>query len=375
MKRNRMITFCEYMKQSLGGKDGGYYTSRGRIGFEGGDFFTAPETSSAFASLLALQIMEADRALGYPDPFYMIEAGPGNGTLAVALLTVFKSAAPDLYNRIAPFFYELPGVLQERQKERLASFNMRYPPRWILPTVLKGEDADDVQPESGIIFGNEFLDALPVHRVRGGIGGWEECYVNQSGDRPEPVWGPLSSEKVEREVREVFGPNDAEMQGQEVELCLMLQDVLARLDRFLKRGFMLWIDYGDIRDELYSGRRKSGTLLSYKNHKVTDNLLEGTPGESDLTAFVDFTRVARSLSALDYSLEGYTDQMSWLMGLGFPEWIEANANRLSPEEIIQSGILVHPLKMGRIFKVLLMKKGTESCDRTGFRFGGLRPPL
>ncbi len=363
------------MKQSLGGKNGGYYTSRGKIGFEGGDFFTAPETSSAFASLLALQILEADRALGFPDPFYMIEAGPGNGTLAVALLTVFRTAAPDLYSRIAPLFYELPGVLQERQRERLASFSMRYPPRWILPAGSQGRDSEEIPPESGIVFGNEFLDALPVHRVRGGDGGWEECYVEQSGDRFEPVWGPLSSETLEREVRELLGPDHAKMRGQEAELCLVLQDVLARLDRFLKRGFMLWIDYGDIREELYSGRRKSGTLLSYKNHRVTDNLFDGTPGDSDLTAYVDFTRVARTLSAMDYSLEGYTDQMSWLMGLGFPDWLEANAHRLTPEETIQSGILVHPLKMGRAFKVLMMRKGSESCDRSGFRFGGLRSPL
>ncbi len=370
-----MITFCEYMKQSLGGSRGGYYTSRGRIGFEGGDFFTAPETSSAFASLLALQILETDQALDFPDPFYMIEAGPGNGTLASGLLTIFRTAAPDLYKRIAPVLYELPGVLLERQRQELSNFNLRYAPRWIFPVGSQGSELDEIVPGAGIVFGNEFLDALPVHRIRRGEAGWEECYVDQSGERPREVWGSLSSEEVDREVRETLGPDFATRRGQEVELCLVLPEVLSRLDRLLSRGFMLWIDYGDIREELHSERRKSGTLLSYRNHRATEDLFEGFPGGSDLTAHVDFTRVAHTLTNLGYSLEGYTDQMSWLMGLGFPDWLEANSERLTPEETMQSAILVHPLKMGRIFKALLMKKGTESCERSGFRFGGLRPPL
>ncbi len=370
-----MVTFCEFMKQALGGAGTGYYSTRARIGLEGGDFFTAPETSSAFASLLALQIMELDRALGSPDPFYMIEAGPGNGTLAVALLSIFRAADPGLYNRLAPLFYEIPGVLCEQQKSKLSSFRLTHPPRWIHPPGTEGAGFEEVAPAGGLVFGNEFLDALPVHRIRGGEKGWEECYVEQAGQGYREVWGDLSSEEVAREVRQSLGETPENREGQEFELCLVLPEVLASLDRLLSHGFMLWIDYGDIAEELYSERRKKGTLLAYRNHRVTENLLEGVPGESDLTAFVDFSRVSRHLYDLEYRLEGYTDQMSWLMGLGFPRWIEANADRLTPEETIQAGTLLHPLKMGRVFKVLLMGKGAGPSERSGFRFGGLRPPL
>ena len=374
MKGRKMVTFCEYMKQSLGRSGSGYYSARARIGFEGGDFFTAPETSSAFASLLALQIMGLDRALGSPDPFYMIEAGPGNGTLAFSLLTIFRAADPGLFDRLSPLFYEIPGILRERQEKRISTFSLRHPPRWINPVGMEGDVDEQIAPGEGVVFGNEFMDALPVHRIRGGVSGWEECYVDMTGREFREVWGPLSSEELVLEVRENLGENSADRLGHEFEICLALPEVLGHLDRFLARGFMLWIDYGDIAEELYSERRKKGTLLAYRNHRVSENLLGDLQGESDLTAFVDFSRVFRSLSRLGYRLEGYTDQMSWLMGLGFPEWLEANADRLTPEETVQAGILLHPLKMGRIFKVLLMGKGVGSPELSGFRFGGLRPP-
>ena len=326
------------------------------------------------ASLLALQIMGLDRALGSPDPFYMIEAGPGNGTLAFSLLTIFRAADPGLFDRLSPLFYEIPGILRERQEKRISTFSLRHPPRWINPVGMEGDVDEQIAPGEGVVFGNEFMDALPVHRIRGGVSGWEECYVDMTGREFREVWGPLSSEELVLEVRENLGENSADRLGHEFEICLALPEVLGHLDRFLARGFMLWIDYGDIAEELYSERRKKGTLLAYRNHRVSENLLGDLQGESDLTAFVDFSRVFRSLSRLGYRLEGYTDQMSWLMGLGFPEWLEANADRLTPEETVQAGILLHPLKMGRIFKVLLMGKGVGSPELSGFRFGGLRPP-
>ena len=68
--------------------------------------------------------------------------------------------------------------------------------------------------------------------------------------------------------------------------------------------------------------------------------------------------------------------MSWLMGLGFEDWVAANADRLSEEAILEAGTLIHPLRMGRVFKVLLMSKKVKAGETfEGFRFGGLRPPL
>ncbi len=376
-----MITFCEFMRQAAAGPEGGYYTRHAGIGREGGDFLTSPETSPAFATLLALQIGEIDRSLGSPDPFYLIEAGPGNGTLMADLLTIFRKADPSFFQRLSPILCELPGVLESRQRERLREFDLVHPPRWIaLPRT--GDNSSLALPEGwpapgeGLVMGNEFLDALPVHRLRVTEGRWRECYIGLGKDgKNEEIWGELSEDSLASILSEHFGEDLSSREGQETEICLDLPPVLAALDRCLSSGFMLWIDYGDIGSEIRSERRRGGTLRAYRGHQVSDRLLE-SPGQVDLTAFVDFSRVAKELAEREYRLEGYTDQMSWLMGLGFEEWVQANADRLSDDALREAGTLIHPLRMGRVFKVLLMSKNV-SPGKTfeGFRFGGLRPPL
>ncbi len=376
-----MITFCEFMRQAAAGPDGGYYTRHAGIGREGGDFLTAPETSPAFATLLALQIGELDRALGSPDPFYLIEAGPGNGTLMSDLLTIFRRADPAFFERVSPILCELPGVLEARQRERLREFELRHPPRWIaLPENLACTSGEAPSgwpgPGPGLVMGNEFLDALPVHRLRVKGGRWEECYVRGGvAGVWEEVWGDLSDGELSSILLEGFGSDLSRREGQEAEVCQDLPRVLSLLDRCLSAGFMLWVDYGDIGSEIRSERRRGGTLRAYRGHQVSDRLTE-SPGHTDLTAFVDFSQVARALAGRGYRLEGYTDQMSWLMGLGFEEWIQVNADRLSDAAIQEAATLVHPLRMGRIFKVLLMSKGmAPMAPLGGFRFGGLRSPL
>jgi SAM-dependent MidA family methyltransferase len=363
------------MKRALSDPASGYYTQNARIGFSGADFFTAPEISSAFASLLALQIQELDTALSFPDPFYLMEAGPGNGTLMEGLLTIFMKADPGLFKRIAPVLFELPGILEEEQRRRLSRFSLSNPPRW-LRTGPESPDIEPFIPGSGVVFGNEFLDALPVHRLRVCEGRWEEAYVEFSGNACLETWGPLSVPELSSALAEIFPGDMSQLEGRETEVCLDAPKTLDFFDRCLSRGFMLWIDYGDIRSERHSERRKKGTLMAYKEQKVTENLFEKKLGDSDLTAFVDFSQISAHLFALGYRLEGYTDQMSWLMGLGFSEWLSSNEERLSPEEIQAASVLLHPLKMGRIFKVLMMSKGMAEPFRSlGFRFGGLRSPL
>ena len=376
-----MITFCEFMRQAAAGPEGGYYTRHAGIGREGGDFLTSPETSPAFATLLALQIGEIDRSLGSPDPFYLIEAGPGNGTLMADLLTIFRKADPSFFQRLSPILCELPGVLESRQRERLREFDLVHPPRWIALPGTKDNSSLALPegwpaPGEGLVMGNEFLDALPVHRLRVIEGRWRECYIGLGKDgKSEEIWGELSEDSLASILSEHFGEDLSSREGQETEICLDLANVLVALDRCLSSGFMLWIDYGDIGAEIRSERRRGGTLRAYRGHQVSDRLLE-SPGQVDLTAFVDFSRVAKELAGREYRLEGYTDQMSWLMGLGFEDWVGANADRLSDDALREAGTLIHPLRMGRVFKVLLMsKKVSPGKTFEGFRFGGLRPPL
>jgi SAM-dependent MidA family methyltransferase len=73
------ITFAEFMELALYGR-GGYY-ERHPVG-PYGDFVTSPHVHAVFAELLARGIIELREAIDHPNPFVVIEAGAGDGTLA-----------------------------------------------------------------------------------------------------------------------------------------------------------------------------------------------------------------------------------------------------------------------------------------------------
>ncbi len=359
------MTFRDYMKWSLADPGRGYYTRSARIGFEGSDFYTAPELSPAFSLLLSRQMVELDAALNHPSPFYLIEAGPGNGTLMAHLLASLRMTAPDLFNRAHPILYEISPVLRERQRERLSRI-AGIRPEWIDPS-----DPDWVRrdPIRGVIFGNEFIDALPAHRLKKIDGEILEIYVvPREGGAFDEVTGPLSDSGL---AEGIFSPPSDLPDGFEWEVSPDMCDVLDRLDSILDPGFMLWVDYGHTHREKFSPRKAAGTVMGYRSHRAVDDVLSRPPGTIDLTVHVDFTLLYRHLSKRGYTLEGFTDQTSYLTGLGI-ESLCSPEEGLSEEERSSIATLIHPLRMGRIFKAMLLSKGDVGHPSwAGFRSGTL----
>lgn len=359
------MTFRDYMEWSLSDPGRGYYTRSARIGFDESDFYTAPELSPAFSLLLSRQMVELDAALNHPNPFYLMEAGPGNGTLMTHLLASLRMTDPNLFHRMRPILYEISPVLRERQRKRLSRID-GICPDWIDPS---DPDWDRREPFRGVIFGNEFLDALPAHRLKKIGGEIREIYVvaREDGSFIEET-GPLSSPLL---VEGIFSPPPDLQDGFEWEATPDMCVVLDRLDRILDSGFMLWVDYGDTVREKFSPRKAAGTVMGYRYHKAVDKVLSEPPGAIDLTVHVDFTLLYRHLSKRGYAIEGFTDQTAYLTGLGI-ESLFGPEEGLSEEERQSIATLIHPLRMGRIFKAMLLSKGEVGhLPWSGFRSGTL----
>ena len=86
------ITFAEFMEVALYHPDG-YYSSRRPIGAEG-DYFTSPVAHPAFGALICVQLETMWRTLGCPDPFWVIEAGAGDGVLGTDIVRYARSQFP-----------------------------------------------------------------------------------------------------------------------------------------------------------------------------------------------------------------------------------------------------------------------------------------
>jgi SAM-dependent MidA family methyltransferase len=128
---------------------------------------------------------------------------------------------------------------------------------------------------------------------------------------------------------------------------------------------VLTIDYGHTAHDLYRPDRRNGTFLCYFRHSVNDDPYVRV-GEQDMTAHVDFSSLADAGRAHGLSVTGFTNQMSFLMGLG----VEQMIGDLEPESPAFHAALhlLKPNGMGSTFKVLVQHKGIEPPRLDGLTF-------
>src|SRR6478609_2354584 len=83
VKFESLVTFEQFMARALHDPEHGYYARRIHAVGRRGDFTTAPMLSDAPARAIAAWAVRAMRETGCRD---LIEIGPGEGTLAAAVL-------------------------------------------------------------------------------------------------------------------------------------------------------------------------------------------------------------------------------------------------------------------------------------------------
>jgi SAM-dependent MidA family methyltransferase len=140
----------------------------------------------------------------------------------------------------------------------------------------------------------------------------------------------------------------------------------------LSRGFVLAIDYGDMANNLFTPDRPRGTLLAYHGHTADEDYFT-SPGETDLTAHVNFTALIDAGKTSGLKFTGFTTQEKFLLALG-----EANqfADAYDPGQTelqmlsarLKLKRLISPEGMGNIFKVLVQQRGVSNFVLTGWKF-------
>ena len=350
------ISFARYMELALYAPGLGYYSAGARKFGAGGDFVTAPEMSPLFGRCLARQVAEVLSQTGGD----LLELGAGSGRLAVDLLLELQrhDRLPQRY-----FIIEVSAHLREMQRNKLVE---------LLPSELFQRVVWlETLPEAftGVIVGNEVLDALPVHLLV-----WREDGVCERGlawqDGLAWVERPLQPGVLLERARVLALPP-----GYVSELCPAAGALIASLGERLQQGAMLFIDYGFPRREYYHPHRASGTLMChYRQHAHDDPLFY--PGLQDITAHVDFTVVAEAAQAAGLDVLGYTSQAQFLINCGMTDLLTA----ISPADtaaylpaVAQVQKLLSPAEMGELFKVIAMGRGIGALS--GFSRGDKRHTL
>jgi SAM-dependent MidA family methyltransferase len=356
------IPFVRFMELALYHPQHGYYmrppeSGTERIGWSG-DFYTSSDVHSILGQALAKQAAQIDAKLGSPDPFTVVEMGPGKGLLARDILKSVESQHIELSRRLRYVLIERSPAMRTLQQQQLQPW-LSQPGRvtWL-------EDLTSLAPGSvtGLLFSNELPDAFPVHRIQMVGKEAQEIFVDYQDGRFVECLKPLSQPALGDHLHRLR----LELpDGYRTEINIKALSWMQQVADSLARGVVITIDYGHSAQDLYGPDRSKGTLLCYYSQMASDDPYERV-GLQDMTAHVDFTSLATVGEEGGLSVTGFTNQMSFLMGLGIEEMI----NRLEPESP-QFRAAIHLLKpegMGRTFKILVQHKGIERPEFDGLAF-------
>ncbi len=365
IRRGGPMPFARFMELALFDPDGGYYRAESARPGREGDFITAPELHPIFGATLSTGLHEIWERLGSPDPFTIREHGAGTGALALAVLGAVDDPAFRAAIRYQPV---------EVDPRRVAVFAERLAAAGLGDVV---RASDDDEPFEGVVIANEVLDALPVHRVRQRGAAIREIAVAIDADDAfvEVEIDPTTPALPARLADEGIELAD----GQTAEICLALDDWVAKAAMPLTRGLLLLIDYGAPANELYDPvRRHDGTLRAYVRHHVHDDPYRFI-GRQDLTAHVDVTAVERAAHAAGMTTIGITTQAEALMGLGIQDRLQAiqadPATTMEAYTLLRSSLmrLLDPAAMGR-FRVMAFGRDWPSDEANPTRLFRFRMP-
>jgi NADH dehydrogenase [ubiquinone] 1 alpha subcomplex assembly factor 7 len=328
-----------YMEACLYDPEHGYYRNARPLG-GGGDFITAPEISQVFGELIGLWAGEMWRLMGEPTPVRLIELGPGRGVLMADALRALR-AAPGFLSAASVHLVETSAPLRQAQGAALQAAPV---------SVTWHEDIAEVPDGAAIVIANEFLDCLPVRQfVFDGVAGlWRERAVVFEN-------GALGfGAGAEAGPGDLCGLEDFE-DGAIVERRPGAR-ALARMLAARAPCAALIADYGYARPSL------GDTLQAVKNHRFAG--VFDAPGETDLTAHVDFAALRQASTEAGMEAFGPMPMGEWLLRLGLEARVAQLLARASEEDArdLKSGVLrlVDPAQMGALFKVFVAARGVAA---------------
>jgi SAM-dependent MidA family methyltransferase len=326
----------------------------------------------------------------------ILELGAGTGRMAVTILESLAEIGvlPERYAIL-----EVSADLAERQRARVEQLPLELRQRvvWL--------DQFPRKLLRGVILANEVLDALPVQRfvVRSGkayelgvsvvgapadgrVGGARGAAVG--GARRAAVGGARRA--AVGGARRAAAPGFAWREGAELasaselvaglpdgytsEVCSRVEPWIAGVSQCLAQGALLLFDYGLPRSHYYHPQRVDGTLRCYFKQRAHDDPFINV-GVQDITAWVDFTRVADGALAAGLDVSGFVTQAAFLLGTGIEAMTMevddvATRARLAGE----ARRLLMPGEMGESFKVMALCRDLDVPLR-GFAYQDLRRSL
>lgn len=324
---------ADYMAWCLTASDSSYYRSGNPLGASG-DFVTAPEVSQIFGELVAVWAIQVWQSMGAPASFVLAELGPGRGTLMQDALRAAR-AVPAFRAGAQVNLVETSATLRELQGRTLAS---ACEPQW-------HRSFASLPQGPLIVIANEFFDALPVEQHVYEDGSWHKRVIAMNDDG-EPAFAAGRLSVPPGELLPAREPRDGDILEHRPAARVLMREIGNRAGT--APAALLIADYG------YERRDYGDTLQAVREHGYA-NPLEN-PGETDLSAHVNFAELTEAADGDGLSTWGPMAQSEFLLSLGMEQRLRQLMNTASEEQraalFLGARRLVDPFQMGSLFKVM-----------------------
>jgi SAM-dependent MidA family methyltransferase len=345
VKLRGAVSFARFMELALYCPNFGYYERTEASPGRNGDYFTSVSVGPLFGELLANRF--AGWLVAVPDgKRQILEAGAHDGQLALDMLRRLKTHWPDVLDSLE--YWILEPSIRRRQSQEITLSDFQSRVRWF-------ESWDALPPDGvrGVIFSNELLDAMPVHRLGwDAVGGkWFEWGVALEDGRF--VWTKLNM--IDPSVPVPVLPNELLAvlpDGFSTEVCPAATNWWHRAAQTLRDGKLLAFDYGLAAEEFFTPERKDGTLRAYYQHHATRDILERA-GEQDITASVNFSAIRYAGESAGLVTETFATQAQFMADIVAALVNEPRFNEWFAPRSRQFQTLTHPEHLGQSFRVLV----------------------
>ena len=324
IKMGGSISFYDYMNFVLNDPINGYYGSgKAKLGFRG-DFVTSSSLSDDFAFLVGKQIedwlIQLKSSFLSNKKLTVIEFGAGDGSFMSGLIKYLLGSSKSFLKEVSFVIIEPNKGMLEKQKNKLEEFlNLGIEILW------KGLEELEENNINGIVVANEVLDALPVERITFSKGKLFRQAVSIDkkscklffDEMPIPSELEKSIELAKNELGIIIPPEEA-IEGWTTEWHVDNSEWLKALYGKINNGILLIIDYAKDAKKYYTSKNCDGTIVSYKNQKMTTNVLD-SPGNCDLTAHLCIETLIKDAETIGFNTAGITKQGEALLALGLAE--------------------------------------------------------
>jgi len=303
------LPFRDFMEAALYDPQYGYYRHPRDPFGKSGDFYTAEQLQPVFGILIAERIHQLFRRMGEPDDFTVVELGAGRREMTEAF-AAWRYIPIDIDS----------GSLPERFR--------------------------------GVVFANEFFDALPVEAAIYRDGRFLRRSVDFANGKFQWTTADVPPAVVAYLLRYFPQPEE----GRSYEANLVALDWIERIARALDSGFVFTIDYGFTRAE--SIRFPDGTLMSYRRHTAREQVLDD-PGERDITSHVNFTSLQEFGAELGLRSERFETLAQTILSVGESDQFAQAVGGDPPDSRRLMQLKTLLFGMGETFRVLVQEKNVS----------------